>query len=378
MTQATLSDKKPLTLARLLQKPILGLLIGSLLGALLVYGSSGIIYFTSLIFNTKDPLLADLNRFIAWQNLTEGVSMFVLAWFMSDPLDRSLRRVWVRHLLFSVVAFLLFAVVSGVSFYVFGLPAVEASSRRPGADELDAAPWQAYAIAGTLVGNLFLYVLRQGRQLTRKMTEQEFQLINLEKLKNRAELDALQAKINPHFLYNALNSIASLVHENPAQAEEMTLLLSKLFRYSTGRDGGIFTTLADELDMVRTYLRVEQVRFGDRLRYAVEAYDPALDSLPIPQFLLQPLVENAIKHGIAKRADGGCIRVGIEQKMETGNPWLWLTVHDNGPAFADDLGGGYGLRSIQEKLRLLYADDARLDLRNVPEKAVCIGLKLTL
>jgi LytS/YehU family sensor histidine kinase len=237
---------------------------------------------------------------------------------------------------------------------------------------MQSAPWYIYVLGDILIANLFLYVLKQGRQLTRKLSEQEFQLLNLEKLKTRAELDALQAKINPHFLYNALNSIASLVHENPEQAEEMTLLLSKLFRYSTGRDGELFGTLADELEMVQTYLQVEKVRFGSRLTFSVEVSNPALNDLKLPQFLLQPIVENAIKHGIAKRADAGRIDVRIYEKAGE----LHLCVHDNGPAFPDDMDGGYGLRSIQDKLKLLYGDDARVELQNWPVKQVLLVIRL--
>ncbi len=367
---------EPVTLTTLLQKPVWGLLIGSLLGALLFYGASGVIFFTNKILTSTDPVIAGLNRFIAWQNLTQGITIFVLAWIMSPRLDRWFRSNWVRHLVFSVQALLVFLAVGSATYRLAGkaiFDALASETQNPNDMSNDAAPWFAYAAAGLLVGNLFLYVLRQGRNLTRKMTEQEYQLLSLEKLKNRAELDALQAKINPHFLYNALNSIASLVHENPDKAEEMTMLLAKLFRYSTGRDGGVFTTLADELEMVRTYLRVEQVRFGDRLRFEVDGNKPEFDSLTIPQFLLQPLVENAIKHGIGKRADGGCIRVGISEV----DGWLWLTVSDNGPPFADDLGGGYGLRSIQDKLRLLYADDATFELQNDPQKQVRIGIRNT-
>ncbi len=236
-----------------------------------------------------------------------------------------------------------------------------------------------YVLANMLIGNVLLYTLRQGRQLTRKMTEQEVRLLSLDKLKTRAELDALQAKINPHFLYNALNSIASLVHDNPDKAEEMTLLLSKLFRYSTGRDGDLFASLADELEMVKTYLQVEQVRFGNRLTFSVDVADPKLVELKLPQFLLQPIVENAIKHGIAKRADAGRIDVRIYEKKrdQTDGPTdLYLCVHDNGPAFSDEMGGGYGLRSIQDKLKLLYGNDARLELQNWPVKQVLIRIKL--
>ncbi|MBO0940065.1 histidine kinase [Fibrella sp. HMF5335] len=366
---AKTARQEPLTLTRLLQKPGWGVLIGMLMSALMVYGLSGIIFFTSQIATMKDAVMAQFYRFLVTQNLLLGATVFLVVWLLSSWLDRRFDAAWKRHLLASVATLLSVIFMSTIAFLWLGKSAIDVLVQRPGFGK-DYVPSWAYMGSYLLVANLFLYILQQGRQLTRKLTEQEYQLLNLEKLKTRAELDALQAKINPHFLYNALNSIASLVHEDPDKAETMTLLLSKLFRYSTGRDGGLFTTLANELEMVRTYLQVEQVRFGDRLAFEIDG-NPSLNTVQIPQFLLQPLVENAIKHGISKRAGDGCIRIGIQDEDD----WLCLSVHDNGPAFTGEMGGGYGLRSIQEKLRLLYGDDARVELQNEPSKQVCIWLK---
>ena len=366
---------EPITLTNLLQRPVWGVLIGATLGALLVYGARAIIYFTNLIVTAKDPLLANVNRFIAVQNITEGIAVFVVTWLCSGWLDRRIRPIWLRHLLFSIIIIPVFFVVSTSVYYWLGKEPMEALAKMqhpPEYSQNSNAPWFLYVIASLIIGNMFLYALRQGRQLTRKISEQEFQLLNMEKLKTRAELDALQAKINPHFLYNALNSIASLVHEDPDKAEEMTLLLSKLFRYSTGRDGSHTSSLTDELDMVRTYLQVEHVRFGDRLLYSVSITDESLNGLQIPQFLLQPIVENAVKHGISKRAGQGRIDVKIYQQTE----WVYLSVHDNGPPFPNEMGEGYGLRSIHEKLRLLYGDDARVELQNDPYKQVLLAIRL--
>lgn len=364
----------PITLTYLLKKPVWGVLIGMVLGALLMYGVSGIVYFTNLIVTSGNKLIADLNRFIVWQNLTEGVTVFLLVYFMSDWLDRAIRRIWVRHLLVSLAIVPVYVTMAWVTYTLFGKEVFRQLARQATQQPMSTqpAPWYFFVLGGLLVGNLFLYVLRQGRQLSRKITEQEFELLNMEKLKTQAELDALQAKINPHFLYNALNSIASLVHDDPDKAEEMTLLLSKLFRYSTGRDGTHTSSLADELDMVQTYLQVEHVRFGDRLQFGVSLADESLNALKVPQFLLQPIVENAVKHGISKRAGQGRIDVKIYQQDD----WVFLSVHDNGPAFPEEMGSGYGLRSISEKLRLLYGDDARVELQNEPYKQVLLGIKL--
>ncbi|QKZ15349.1 histidine kinase [Spirosoma sp. KUDC1026] len=362
---------EPITLTTILQKPGWGTLIGALLGALLVYGCSGIIYFTNLILRAQDRTIAGLYRYIIVQNCIDGILCFLITWSLSGWLTRRYPEAWKRHVLVSIAVLLNFFVINTILFLFLGKTFVDQLALRP--DYFDAdAPWPIYALGNILVANVFLYVLQQGRQLTRKLSEQEFQLLNLEKLKTRAELDALQAKINPHFLYNSLNSIASLVHEDPDKAEEMTLLLSKLFRYSTGRNGELFASLTDELEMVRTYLQVEQVRFSSRLVFSVEVSDPALNDLKLPQFLLQPIVENAIKHGIAKRADAGRIDVRIYEKKEE----LHLCVHDNGPAFPDDMGGGYGLRSIQDKLKLLYGDDARVELQNWPIKQVLLSIRM--
>ena len=363
---------EPITLTTLLQKPGWGTLIGMALGALLIYGSNAIIYFSHLILTATDPLMAGLYRFLITQNVTDGAFVFLLTWALSGWLSRQFKTVWMRHAIISVAVMICFFTVNTSLYMVLGKPVIDQLKNRP-SNILSSAPWYIYIVGDLLIANVFLYVLQQGRQLTRKLSEQEYQLLNLEKLKTRAELDALQAKINPHFLYNALNSIASLVHENPEQAEEMTLLLSKLFRYSTGRDGELFGTLADELEMVRTYLQVEQVRFGNRLTFSVDVESSALNDLKLPQFLLQPIVENAIKHGIAKRADTGRIDVRIYEK--TGE--LHLCIHDNGPAFPDDMGGGYGLRSIQDKLKLLYGDDARVELQNWPIKQVLLSIRMT-
>lgn len=362
---------EPITLTAILQKPGWGLMIGALLGALLIYGCNAVVFFTNLIVTAKDPVLVGLYRFLIVQNLSDGIVMFLQVWAMSIWLSRNVAKPWKRHLIISVLVMISFFVVNTGIYYLIGKPSIDELQKRS-EEAYSNAPWYCYVIGDLLVANFFLYILQQGRQMTRKLSEQEFQLLNLEQLKTRAELDALQAKINPHFLYNALNSIASLVHDDPDKAEEMTLLLSKLFRYSTGRDGELFASLADELEMVRTYLQVEKVRFGKRLTFTVDISNDALTSLPLPQFLLQPIVENAIKHGIAKRAESGRIDVRIYEKAD----YLHLCVHDNGPAFPDDMGGGYGLRSIQDKLSLLYGDDASVEFQNFPLKQVLISIRL--
>lgn len=228
-----------------------------------------------------------------------------------------------------------------------------------------------YFILPVLISWAYLFYWLRTRSITRKISEQEYQLLNLEKLKSKAQLDALEARINPHFLYNSLNSITGLIHDKPDKAEEMTIQLSKLFRYTTGRTEENFHTLADELEIIKAYLTIEEVRFGHRLTYAIDCEESILEE-KIPRFLLQPLVENAIKHGISKIASAGIISV----KITTLENKILIKIHDNGPDFGESFGGGFGLRSIKEKLKIVYGDKATIDIKNQPEKVVVIYLPM--
>lgn len=216
------------------------------------------------------------------------------------------------------------------------------------------------------------YFYTRDRIRTRKITEQEYQLLKLNELKTKAELEALQAKINPHFLYNSLNSIAGLVHLDPEKAEKMVLLLAKFFRYSTNRHHDYYCTIQEELEIVETYLEVEKVRFGERLNYEIKLADKDLNNCLIPRFLIQPLVENAIKHGIAKIAENGFISIDIQ----TFDNQLQIVVKDNGKAFAEDFESGYGLQSTQDKLRLLGGKTAQMEIINQNPKQIKIRLDL--
>jgi len=199
--------------------------------------------------------------------------------------------------------------------------------------------------------------------------ENETKLSNLRELKTKAELAALHSRINPHFLYNSLNSIAGLAHEDPDKTEHMALSLSKLFRYSINRDQSDWTTFKEEMEMVKIYLEVEKVRFDDRLRYSVEL-PPELEDYKIPRFIIQPLVENAVKHGMSKSVESGQIKVAVTQEGRK----IFISVSDDGPAFPKDLTPGFGIQSIYDKLEILYKDRFEMNFINSPLKQVLIKL----
>jgi LytS/YehU family sensor histidine kinase len=188
---------------------------------------------------------------------------------------------------------------------------------------------------------------------------QEARERHLAVLATRAELKALRAQINPHFLYNALNAIAGLIPAQPALADQTVEELAKVFRYTLRETENEWARLDEEAEFVRAYLRVERARFGDRLQIRIEI-DPAAEAIRIPAMCIQPLIENAIRHG-ASQAEGGGM-VGLRASVEGQS--LRVEVWDNGPGFCEDFSlsssGGHGLRNVTERLSGYYGVLAHL------------------
>lgn len=338
-------------------------IFGLLFCLLITYGLSSIVYFTLQLIEPQNTL-SRVDKIVFLSNIAISLSAHGAVTTFVQLLDNKVRYQSLKYLIIITFTYILLRFCQ-VFLSVFQLSYADMAS-----NDLSNNRYWYFAIP-SIVCSLYFYYWQHTRQITRKISEQEYQLLNLEKLKTTAELGALQARINPHFLYNSLNSIASLVHSDPDKAEEMTILLSKLFRYTTDRNNEHFSSIADELEIVKTYLSIEQVRFGDRLKFATEL-DKALEDFQIPRFLLQPLVENAIKHGIAKISGEGKIEVKIYQKNEA----IILSVHDSGKPFPEEMASGYGLRSINDKLKLIYGKDAQVEIQNNDEyKAVIITIK---
>lgn len=198
------------------------------------------------------------------------------------------------------------------------------------------------------------------------------------KLASEARLSSLESRIHPHFLFNTLNSISALIREEPARAERTVERLAALLRYSLDTGRRPLVPLGQELRVVRDYLEIEQTRFGDRLRFVIDA--PAeLGDLDVPPMAVQTLVENSIKHAVAASRQGGEIRVSA--RIESGS--LLLEVIDDGPGF--DLRAikeGHGLENLQERLAALFDGAGRLGFAHregrmvvsveVPQKRVLV------
>ena len=168
----------------------------------------------------------------------------------------------------------------------------------------------------------------------------------------RAELRALRAQVNPHFLFNTLNTIAALISENPAAAEDVVTRLADVFRHALTASGREHTRLAEELEFLRSWLAIERVRFGERLR-VVEDVEPGLDDVPVPGLLFQPILENAVRYAVAPSEGGATLTIRV-RRDPTGHTFT-AEFADDGPGFVPGSrprGHGVGLESVRERLRL--------------------------
>jgi two-component system LytT family sensor kinase/two-component system sensor histidine kinase LytS len=213
--------------------------------------------------------------------------------------------------------------------------------------------------------------------------ERDLREEEIAKLATEAELRALQAQLNPHFLFNALNTLGYLMKAAPERARVTLLDLTKLLRAVLKRSGGDAVTLGQEIDLVEAYLSIERVRFEDRLRLRLDV-PLSLRATLVPPLLVQPLVENAIKHGISTRREGGeiAITAGIEGGGVTGEPeQLVIDVCDTGigrseTEILDGRARGMGLANIEKRLRAYYGELATLSLDSRFGRGTRVTLRL--
>lgn len=217
-----------------------------------------------------------------------------------------------------------------------------------------------------LVTGIPIYVSEEWKgTLNARLLSQQYRVLQLEQQQTVFELELLRAKVNPHFLYNVHNTIAALISEDPLKAEQLVILLSKFFRFSLNKSSSGFHSVTDEVDIITTYLQMQKIRFDHRMSYKIEV-DPQAYQLQMPSFVLQPLVENAVKHGIEARAAGGFVEVKVTLDKES----MFIKIADSGPGFSDKPSAGNGLEMVRNKLKLLYKDNFEMELNNTPEKYV--------
>lgn len=218
------------------------------------------------------------------------------------------------------------------------------------------------------IGNEFIRVVEENEKLTTNLYKSLYQ-------EKESELIALQSQINPHFLYNALDSIFWMAEEhNAPDISHMTVALSNMFKLSLN-NGEKLITIRKELEMVQSYITIQKVRFEDRIRVITSVEEGILD-LKIVKFILQALVENAINHGIAHKDDGGIITIQIRRKEND----ILITVEDNGIGFeTHDIpipSHGYAVRNIDDRLKLYYGADYGVQITSVPGQGTTAFVRL--
>jgi hypothetical protein len=204
--------------------------------------------------------------------------------------------------------------------------------------------------------NYSLIAFRDSREAERQTMQLQFHA-------QEAELRALRAQINPHFLFNSLNSISALTTADPSGARTMTLRLADFLRRSLTLGNKDFVTVRDEVELAMSFLEIEQVRFGSRLRVRLDI-DEEAKTLYVPPLLLQPLVENAVGHGIAHLVDGGEIAVSARRNGSR------LTLRVENPCDPDGprkRGHGIGLENVRSRLKTLFGPEAQLETTSSPD-----------
>lgn len=208
-----------------------------------------------------------------------------------------------------------------------------------------------------------------------RFRERDRRALQLEGQLAKAHLNSLKSQIQPHFLFNTLHSISALMLTDVQAADKMMSRLSDLLRMSLENNGVQITTLSRELEFVTCYLVIESIRFEDRMSVALDVSPDTLDA-QVPHLLLQPLVENAVRHGIAKLTSPGEIKISSRHDGRR----LYLTVRDNGPGF-DTIGArqgrtGLGLKATRERLQTLYGSEHSMDIHSVPGTGVEVAVTI--
>jgi two-component system LytT family sensor kinase len=233
----------------------------------------------------------------------------------------------------------------------------------------DAGPWLIVAVFATTVCATVLPIkIWNSNRNEKKLEQQQLYL-------NEARLAALSRQINPHFLFNTLNSVASLIRLNPEQARQVVYKLSKILRRLLRQQENL-SPLGEELSFIDDYLAIEIVRFGEKLHF-VKDIDPATLDMLVPSMLLQPLVENSIRHGLSNKVDGGTVRVRSRLQGHR----LQVIVEDDGVGIPEAklatlFEQGIGVSNVNERLKVLYGDDYKMWIDSRPGEGTSTGIEI--
>lgn len=225
------------------------------------------------------------------------------------------------------------------------------------------------ALTFGVIVSWFYYSLIRFSEAASAAKEAELKQANYGTQLAQAELKMLQAQIEPHFLYNTLANVRSLMESRPQTAATMLENLIGFLQSSLTHSRAGQVPLKDEIGLLRAYLDIMAVRMGERLQYSIDM-DGGLGTVPFPPMLLQPLVENAVKHGLEPKVEGGAIHITARGE----NGLIRIAVSDTGAGFPSDKADGFGLNNVRSRLRSIYGDRARLELTAGAEGGVTAAI----
>ncbi|HEX6044568.1 MAG TPA: histidine kinase [Pyrinomonadaceae bacterium] len=310
---------------------------------------------------------------LAWAPLTPAIAWFARRFSLVGA-------TWKKSLLIHLPAFVLMSMAHSAAATAITLTIKPFDNM--GDSPMSFWPRFVSRMTGSFGSDLLVYGAVAGicyaLDYYRKYREREFVAARLESQLAQAQLESLRMQLHPHFLFNTLNSIVGLVRDNRNQAAiNMLVGLSDLLRHTLEHSSRQEVELREELNFIKLYLSIQEMRFSDRLRIELDI-DPATSKALVPNLILQPLTENALRHGIGRTAGSGLL--GIRSVAEDGN--LHLTVYDNGAGLPDDWqlkgSAGIGLANTAARLQQLYDDDHQFDIRNRDSGGVEVMLVMPL
>ncbi|HEY3400727.1 MAG TPA: histidine kinase [Geothrix sp.] len=308
------------------------------------------------------------------QNGTWGLLGLALIWLANRrPIESfaiSQWRTWILHLVASV----LMAVLGLFLAYLISLLLELGEGAKPLGMVRFLRGLPRFYRAYFHMNLLFMWAVVaafHGLRVYRKYKAREIETAKLEARFAEAQNLALRMQLQPHFLFNTLNSISALVHENPEGADVMISRLGDFLRMTLEASPDQMVPLRKELAFIRAYLAIEQVRFQDRLQVELEIPAGLQDHVRVPSFILQPLVENALKHGLSDRPQGATLRLRAFRDSE----YLILEVQDNGEGYLPGR-EGVGLGNVRARLGLIYKGLYQMDILGSPGRGTLVVLRL--
>lgn len=338
---------------------------------------------------------------LAWWTVAYGISSWIIEYFVSklDPAGHvgflfAFNRVvyavvWSGAIVVAIIAterlpvtstrqigrILIHVVVCLVVTFLWGVLAYYACvAVVPGWKPLGVARMLSATAKNVLFGYGLVVVLVHIMLRVRLHRNQEVALLRQAHLATQAQLQVLKLEMQPHFLFNALHSVSALIDSDPSAANDTLVLVSDMLRHAVDTARVQEVPLREELATLRLYTQIQQVRFGDRLHLIWEIDECTLDAA-VPHMLLQPLVENAIKHGVEAHSNAGQIVVSSRREGEG----LWLTIRDNGPGYSVPSvrpGPGLGIANVRSRLTQLYGEMHAFNVSDAPGGGTHVGIRI--